>query len=140
MYAGGDVVRFPLPLIGDTANIGHWQLANKHGRVAAKNMLGQNVPFDSIPFFWTVLHGKSIRYCGHALKWDDIIISGDPMEFKFVAHYVKDNKVLAVCSMNADPAVSTAAELMYQGKMPSGDEIKRIQVFCWSGISTLKPR
>ena len=64
VFAGGDIARFPLPLIGDSANIGHWQLAHKHGRVAAKNMLGKNQPFNSIPFFWTVLYGKSLRYCG----------------------------------------------------------------------------
>ena len=64
VYAGGDIVRFPLPLIGDTANIGHWQIAHNHGRVAAKNMLGKKEAFNSIPFFWTVLHGKSLRYCG----------------------------------------------------------------------------
>ena len=64
VFAGGDIARFPLPLTGDSANIGHWQLAHKHGRVAAKNMLGKNQPFDSIPFFWTVLYGKSLRYCG----------------------------------------------------------------------------
>ena len=61
---------------------------------------------------------------GHALQWDEIVMEGDPLKYQFVAYYVKDNKVLAVCSMNADPAVSTAAELMYQKKMPSGEEVK----------------
>ena len=64
VFAGGDIARFPLPLTGDTANIGHWQLAHKHGRVAAKNMLGMNQPYDSIPYFWTMIYGKSVRYCG----------------------------------------------------------------------------
>lgn len=36
----------------------------------------------------------------------------------------RDDKVLAVSSLNFDPAVSTAAELMYQGRMPSGSQIK----------------
>lgn len=124
VFAGGDIARFPLPLTGDSANIGHWQLAHKHGRVAAKNMLGKNQPFDSIPFFWTMIYGKSVRYCGHADEWDEIIVNGNPDEFKFVAYYVKGSKVLAVSSMGADPAVAKAAELMYQGKMYSADEIR----------------
>ena len=66
---------------------------------------------------------------GHADDWDDIIIDGNPDEFKFVAHYVKGPKVLAVSSMGADPAVSKAAELMYQGKMYSADEIR-----CGGGV------
>ena len=31
VYAAGDVAQFPLPLIGHTTNIGHWQVAHKHG-------------------------------------------------------------------------------------------------------------
>ena len=31
VYACGDIVRFPLPLVGSTASIGHWQIAHNHG-------------------------------------------------------------------------------------------------------------
>ncbi len=34
------------------------------GRVAARNMTGKEDKFNSIPFFWTVQFGKSLRYCG----------------------------------------------------------------------------
>ena len=63
-------------------------------------------------------------YVGHADDWDEIIVNGNPDEFKFVAYYVKGPEVRAVSSMGADPAVSNAAELMYQGKMYSADEIR----------------
>eukprot|EP00731_Ephydatia_muelleri_P011007 Em0005g1593a len=125
VYAAGDVAQFPLPLVAHDTNIGHWQVAHKHGNVAALNMLGIETSFDSIPFFWTVLFNKSLRYCGHALKWDEIIYNGSVDERKFVAYYVKDDKVLAVCSLDSDPAVAQAAELMYQSKMPSGSLLKK---------------
>ena len=31
VYAGGDIVEFPLPLIDESVNIGHWQIACAHG-------------------------------------------------------------------------------------------------------------
>ncbi len=31
VYAAGDIVRFPLPLVNSDANIGHWQIAHNHG-------------------------------------------------------------------------------------------------------------
>lgn len=31
VYACGDIVRFPLPLVRSTASIGHWQIAHNHG-------------------------------------------------------------------------------------------------------------
>lgn len=37
------------------------------GRVAALNMLKKSTKFESVPFFWTVLLGKSIRYTGRTL-------------------------------------------------------------------------
>lgn len=68
VYAAGDIARFPLPLIGDSTSIGHWQLAHNHGHVAARNMLGREEAFSSIPFFWTVMFGKSLRYCGRCVR------------------------------------------------------------------------
>ena len=40
--------------------------------------------------------------------------------------YSRDGKVLAVSSLNYDPSVSAAAELMFQGKMPTGAQIKLV--------------
>ncbi|XP_064382581.1 apoptosis-inducing factor 3-like [Halichondria panicea] len=124
VFAAGDIARFHLPLINGDTNIGHWQLAHNHGRVAARNMLGREEEFNSIPYFWTVQYGKSVRYCGHALSWDEIIYNGSPEENKFAAFYVKDDKVMAVSSLNFDPVVSQCAELMYQGRMPSGAQLR----------------
>lgn len=31
VYAAGDIVRFPLPLVNGDVNIGHWQIAHNHG-------------------------------------------------------------------------------------------------------------
>ena len=69
VYAAGDIVSFPLPLIDDSVSIGHWQIAHNHGHIAAMNMMGKVKTFNSIPFFWTVLFGKSLRYCGKFAKF-----------------------------------------------------------------------
>lgn len=34
------------------------------GLTAARNMMGKNEEINTVPFFWTMQHGKSIRYCG----------------------------------------------------------------------------
>ncbi|XP_003386312.1 PREDICTED: apoptosis-inducing factor 3-like [Amphimedon queenslandica] len=124
VYAAGDIAKFPLPLIQDSVSIGHWQIAHNHGHIAGRNMAGKEESFNSIPYFWTVLFGKSLRYCGFALSWDEIIYNGNPEELKFAAYFVKDDKVMAVCSLAMDPVVSTSAELMYQGKMPTGSQLR----------------
>jgi NADPH-dependent 2,4-dienoyl-CoA reductase/sulfur reductase-like enzyme len=70
VFSAGDIAYFPLPLLGESVNIGHWQIANSHGHTAAKAMLGQEVEFNSVPYFWSQMFGKSVRYCGSCrLGW-----------------------------------------------------------------------
>ena len=33
-------------------------------------------------------YGKSVRYCGHALSFDDVFIDGDLATHTFVAYYI----------------------------------------------------
>lgn len=61
---------------------------------------------------------------GHAKSFDDVIIEGDVDEQKFTAYYVKGDRVLAVATMGPGNACAKAANLMFEGKMPSGSEIK----------------
>ena len=56
-------------------------------------MLGKEEAFNSIPYFWTVQYKKSLRYCGHALSWDEIVYDGSPEDRKFAAYYIK----LVIC-------------------------------------------
>ncbi|CAH3103418.1 unnamed protein product [Porites lobata] len=125
VFAAGDIAHFPLKMLnGEAVSIGHWQISHKHGLTAARNMLGRKEEINTIPFFWTSQYGKSIRYCGHAKSFDDVIIEGDVDEQKFTAYYVKGDRVLAVATMGPGNACAKAANLMFEGKMPSGSEIK----------------
>nr|CAD7580990.1 unnamed protein product [Timema californicum] len=56
VYAVGDAVFGPV--LGTKTNIGHWRVAQYHGKVAAKNMLLK----PTVPFFWTRFINMSIRY------------------------------------------------------------------------------
>jgi len=62
VYAGGDSVY--APILDTAACIGHWQLAHYHGRIAALNMVGKQTEIQTVPFFWTMLFGKGVRYAG----------------------------------------------------------------------------
>lgn len=65
VYCGGDVASFPLFLCPESpVAVGHWQMALMHGHTAALNMVGKQTEIRSVPFFWTVLYGKSFRYTG----------------------------------------------------------------------------
>lgn len=130
LFAAGDIARFPLPLLSnEIVRIEHWGVAMYQGSLAAHGMLGIEKSYSSVPYFWTQLFGKSIRYCGHAPRYDKILIDKDEDGFsvdkmKFAAFYGFEGKVVAVCSMMRDPIVSCCAELMHNGVMPSMETIE----------------
>jgi NADPH-dependent 2,4-dienoyl-CoA reductase/sulfur reductase-like enzyme/nitrite reductase/ring-hydroxylating ferredoxin subunit len=119
VYAAGDIARFPLAATGQPARIEHWRLAQQHGRVAARNMLGQQEEYTAAPFFWTQQYGKSLRYAGHAEQWDDIIYHGEVEKQEFLAFYVQAGRIAAVAGMGRDADMIYITELLGQGQMPA---------------------
>ena len=145
VYAVGDIASFPIALNKNKklVNIGHWSMALHHGRktshkfffkttssqiifryfigTAALTILGRPRPITetAVPFFWSSMFGKSIRYCGYAPNFDDVIIHGDLDNLKFAAFLCEGDVVQAVVTMNFDPLTIQFSELMRQGKILS---------------------
>ncbi|XP_070159015.1 apoptosis-inducing factor 3 isoform X2 [Polyergus mexicanus] len=123
VYAGGDIAYAPIYGSDDTlAAIGHYSLAHYHGKVAAQNICGKEIPLKTIPFFWTNLLGRNYRYAGHG-KPTSIKIHGSLDKLEFFAYYLKDSKVIGMSSVNADPVVSDFANLLYEEKTLTEEEI-----------------
>ncbi|KAH7339741.1 flavoprotein [Rhizoctonia solani] len=123
VYAIGDIAHYPQAPTGDSIRVEHWNVANNHGRAVGKTIAGSPQPFKKVPIFWSA-QGQQLRYCGIGSGYDDIIIKGNPEEMKFVAYYVKGEKVIAVSSMQNDPVVSKCSELMRLELMPSASELR----------------
>lgn len=124
VYAIGDIALYPQPGTGESRRIEHWNVAGNQGRAVGKTIAeGKGQPFVKVPIFWSA-QGQQLRYCGVGSGYDDVIIDGNPDELKFVAYYVKGDKVIAVASMQKDPVVVKASELLRLGLMPSPTEIR----------------
>ncbi|XP_037036430.1 apoptosis-inducing factor 3 isoform X2 [Bradysia coprophila] len=117
VYVGGDIANAPVYSIGNKlATIGHYPLAQYHGRMAGVNMAGTATEIRCVPYFWTVLFGKSFRYSGYGVP-HETQIEGSLEDLKFVAiYYDKDGRVCGMASCQRDPIVSQFAELQAQGK------------------------
>ncbi|NXH00356.1 AIFM3 factor, partial [Loxia leucoptera] len=123
VFAAGDVVTFPVALLdGDRSSIHHQQVAEAHGRCAALNMLGRGEELHTVPYFWTTLLGKSIRYAGCGKGYTDTVVKGSLEQQKFLIFYIRDGHVTAAASLNCDPMVSLIAEVLYLGKQISKEE------------------
>ncbi|PHI21658.1 hypothetical protein CEQ90_02275 [Lewinellaceae bacterium SD302] len=118
VYAAGDIVEYPDPSSG-RVRIEHWKVAGQQGRIAGKNMAtntnGQ-VPYRSLPYFWSNQQGKNFRYAGHAENWDRIDFDGRPEDGEFIARYFKDGQLMAVLGLGRDQEVAEMVEKMNKNR------------------------
>lgn len=134
VYVGGDIANAPVFSIGNNlATIGHYPLAQYHGSIAGKNMAGNETALAAVPYFWTVLFGKSFRYTGYGVPHETRII-GSLEELKFVAIFLnKEGNVCGMASCQRDPIVSQFAEYQSQGKSLTKLELDAAEdPFAWT--------
>src|SRR6478672_8135374 len=103
VFAGGDVARWPDAYSDVRLRVEHWVVAERHGQVVARNMLGHRERFDDIPYFWSAHYDKlSIAYTGHVDKWDEIRIDGDIAQMDCAVSYMVSGKRRAMATINRD--------------------------------------
>lgn len=117
VFAGGDIAKAPVFCNGGKpATIGHYGLAQYHGKIAALNMLDKCVQLKAVPFFWTRVFGRSVQYCGYG-NYKTVRIEGNVDDLRFVAFYFDESgKVVAMTACQRDPVISQFAEYLFQGK------------------------
>lgn len=128
VFAIGDIATYPYHGPGGSGaftRIEHWNVAQNAGRSVANTIATPGAkPKSFIPIFWSAL-GSQLRYCGNTPNgWDDVVLQGEPAIAKFTAFYCKDDIVVALASMQMDPVMTAASELMRRGAMPTKSEIQ----------------
>ncbi|AVQ85637.1 MULTISPECIES: FAD-dependent oxidoreductase [unclassified Variovorax] len=64
VFAAGDVASFLDPVFKARRRGEHWDNAVKQGKLAARNMLGQGLPFDEVSAFFCEALGTSFQFVG----------------------------------------------------------------------------
>ncbi|HEY9477305.1 MAG TPA: FAD-dependent oxidoreductase [Microbacteriaceae bacterium] len=102
IYAAGDVANAYHPVAGMRLRSEHWANALKSGPVAAKSMLGQKVPYDDIPYFYTDQFDIGMEYSGFGpmTKGAQLVYRGDSSTHEFIVFWLADGKVVAGMNVN----------------------------------------
>ena len=112
IWAAGDVARAFHPVFGTGIRLEHWSSALNQGPVAARNMLGQHVAYDKIPYFFSDQYELGMEYSGFAPDWDSIVFRGDVARREFVAFWLADGRVVAGMNVNVWDVVDPIAALV----------------------------
>ena len=102
VYAAGDVVSFPHALFGTRLRVEHWANALNGGPAAARSMLGRDVTYDRVPYFFSDQYDLGMEYSGWAPPgtYDQVVIRGDAGKREFIAFWIKEGRVLAGMNVN----------------------------------------
>ncbi|MCX4708635.1 FAD-dependent oxidoreductase [Streptomyces fimicarius] len=114
IYAAGDVAAAVHPLLGTRLRVEHWANALNGGPAAARAMLGQDVSYDRVPYFFSDQYDLGLEYSGWAPpgSYDEVIIRGDAGKREFIAFWLKDRRVLAGMNVNVWDVTETVQELI----------------------------
>lgn len=100
VYAAGDVANAWHPFYERHLRVEHWANALNQGPAAARAMLGQDVSYDRIPYFFSDQYDAGMEYSGYATEWDEVVFRGDPASREFIAFWLSDQRVVAGMNLN----------------------------------------
>ena len=95
VHAAGDVAASFHPLYGRHVRVEHWANALHQGPAAARSMLGQEVTYDRVPYFFTDQYELGMEYSGLAGPGDALVCRGEPDSGAFIAFWMADGRVTA---------------------------------------------
>jgi 3-phenylpropionate/trans-cinnamate dioxygenase ferredoxin reductase component len=85
VYACGDVAYSWRPSLSAHVRVEHWTSAAGQAAAVAHAILGNERPYDEVPYFWSDQFGLRLQHVGHAEAPATTEIDGDPASF--TAHY-----------------------------------------------------
>ena len=123
VWAAGDIARFPR---GDeTWRIEHWVVAEQHGQVAARDMLGVGAPYGHVPFFWSQHYDVPINYVGHAEAWDAVQVAGSLQDRNALVAFRQKGRIVAVASIYRDRDSLLAEDALGRNDQPALEQLLR---------------
>jgi 3-phenylpropionate/trans-cinnamate dioxygenase ferredoxin reductase component len=108
VFAAGDVANAYHPFLRRHVRVEHWANALNQPVVAAKTMLGQDVAYDRLPYFFTDQYDLGMEYTG--LAEGEIVVRGDLDAREFVAFWLRDGRLTAAMNVNVWNGVPEAAQ------------------------------
>ena len=103
VFAAGDVARAHHPLLGHSLRVEHWDTAIAQGRAAARSMLGEDVSYDRMPYFFSDQHDFGLEYVGHPgpQGYDAVEVEhADADQPAFTAWWLRDGRTVAGMHVN----------------------------------------
>lgn len=101
IYAIGDCTWHPNALLGSCLRLESVHNAVEQAKTAAANLLGEDVAYAQVPWFWSDQYDLKLQIAGVSQGYDEVIVRGDPQTQVFSCLYLKQGRLIAVDAVNA---------------------------------------
>ena len=118
IFAAGDVANSFNPLLGRRVRVEHWANALNGGPAAARSMLGQDVVYDPVPYFFSDQYDLGMETAGlpEPGTYDQVLYRGDRPGREFIAFWLKDGAVVSGMNVNVWDVNDDIQALIRSGK------------------------
>ncbi|MCO8273619.1 FAD-dependent oxidoreductase [Actinoplanes sp. TRM 88003] len=100
IFAAGDIANIEHAFLGHRVRVEHWDVAIHTGQAAARAMLGREVAYDRLPYFFTDQYDLGMEYTGSAPLDAEVLVRGDVGAREFIAFWLVDGRVVAGMNVN----------------------------------------
>ena len=118
IYAAGDVASAFNPLLGRRVRVEHWANALNGGPAAARSMLGQEVIYDRVPYFYSDQYDLGMETSGlpEPGHYDQVVYRGDREGLEFIAFWLTSGAVVAGMNVNVWDVTDDIQALIRSGR------------------------
>jgi NADPH-dependent 2,4-dienoyl-CoA reductase/sulfur reductase-like enzyme len=102
IFAAGDVASSYLPLLGRHLRMDHWSNALNGGKAVALSMLGKQLEYNRVPYFYSDQYDLGMECAGLPLPgtYDQVAYRGDTGALEFIAFWLKEGRLVAGMNVN----------------------------------------
>jgi NADPH-dependent 2,4-dienoyl-CoA reductase/sulfur reductase-like enzyme len=118
IYAAGDVASSYHPLLVRRVRVEHWANALNSGPAVARSMLGQDVAYDPVPYFYSDQYDLGMEAAGlpEPGRYDEVLYRGDRPGREFIAFWLAGGAVVAGMNVNVWDVNDDIQALIRTGK------------------------
>jgi len=102
IFAAGDVANAFNTVLGRRIRVEHWGNALAGGPLAARSMMGKDVSYDWVPYFFSDQYDLGMEVAGlpEPGAYDDVVYRGDKDSLEFIAFWLAGRVVVAGMNVN----------------------------------------
>ena len=102
IFAAGDVANSYVPLLSRHLRVDHWSNALNGGKAAGYSMLGQQVEYNRVPYFYSDQYDLGMECAGlpEPGSYDQVVYRGDSDTLEFIAFWLQERRLVAGMNVN----------------------------------------